>query len=116
MADGNRFGWTFDTALTAICIGAFGIVTWVRTAQRGEAKAVDVALVNTKAFAADTAASTDRQFEGVRAEIKTLGEAMANNSRTVAEGFAGYTASLKLIAGLGAIVAIGLGVYSVFGG
>lgn len=116
MSDGNRLGWTFDTALTVVFVGACGIVAWVKTARQGEAKAVDVALVTTKSALADTAASTDKQFESVRAEIKVLAAAIADSSKTVAEGFAGWTASLKIIAGIAAFTAIAVGAYSVIMG
>jgi hypothetical protein len=99
VAEGNHFGWTFDTALTVVFIGACGMIAWIKTARHGDSKAVDVALVSTTSALADTAASTDKQFEGVRDEIKVLAKA-------VAEGLSGLNTALKLIAGLAAIASV----------
>lgn len=102
---GNRHGWTFDTLAITGLVAAFGMIATAVIARRADAKAVDAALVSNTASVAEASGSTDRQFEAVRAEMKALTETTANLAKTVGEGFAGWSSSLKLIAGIAAIVA-----------
>lgn len=96
---GNVRGWTFDTLGITGSIVALGIIVWVRTLHAGDTKAVDAALVSTKATASEIAASTTKEFDGVRAEIKELAKGLS-------EGLAGLNSALKLMGGLAALITV----------
>jgi hypothetical protein len=86
--EGNRKGWTFDTAMMMGAAVATCIVVWVRTARTGDNKAVDTAMVAAKTALAETATGSAREFEGVRSEIKDLQKVIATGLETLTRALA----------------------------
>lgn len=81
-------------------VALVGVITWVKTGRHGDAKAVDVALVSTKSALEETATRSAKEFEGVRAEIKVLADA-------VAKGSASVSTAMKMLALLVSLVSVG---------